>query len=127
MSTSCWTIADLADLVEKTLQIDEPLYRDLYQVLDTNGNIIIETYDPATAYNTAGYMVTITPVEVETDTYCGYCGVVPTASVEQYCDFCIGEIINWLLWEDHAEQEQWEIELDAVRNEESVSVGRGLY
>lgn len=57
--------------------------------------------------------------------YCEHCGVVVTT--EQYCDGCVTDIINWLLWDDYTQQEQWFFELDMLCYNETDKVGKGLY
>jgi len=57
--------------------------------------------------------------------FCEHCGVVQTD--QQYCDICTEDIVNWLLWEDYAAEEQWQLELDAMRCDELFLAGKGLY
>lgn len=79
----------------------------------------------STATWTIADLADLTEQAMQMSMYCEHCGVVQTT--EQYCDDCATDIVNWLLWEDYTQQEQWFNELDAMRYEEETKVGNGLY
>ena len=59
------------------------------------------------------------------NTYCSFCGVAQTT--DKYCDSCVQDIINYLLWEDSSRQEQLAECLHMAVCDENYNVGRGLY
>jgi predicted Fe-S protein YdhL (DUF1289 family) len=56
-----------------------------------------------------------------TDRYCECCAVVKTSN--QYCDGCADEIVNWLLWEEYAKNDQYSM----LAADENIRIEKGLY
>ena len=137
MSTQ-WTYADLASLTDKAVNTLLETDRELIQNLYAQHKAYLAQVDPYANAAVGAYIDRWATKEQEElalqwlqywlnadNAYCSHCGIVQTT--EQYCDGCIAEIMNYLLWEESSKQEQLAECLHMAALDADYHAGKGLY
>lgn len=123
VSTVLWTIADLADLTRSSLVQMYQTHRG--EIALTCDRVAVERYIDGWADDEQATVAELWFKHWFSVQYCELCGVVQT--IEQYCDNCVQDIVNYLLWEEASKQEQLAECLHMAVCDEQYHIGKGLY